>query len=82
LVRQPDLESRPDWWPAAQSGPYTSEQYSASLTDGPREGSLDGDGAVDAQNIPAGSCEFQATKDFYDEIEQYFDSQLNQGSDN
>jgi hypothetical protein len=79
LVRAPDLEARPDWWPPAQSGPYASEQYNADLTNGSKAGALDDQGSVNATQIPAGTCEFQGSKQFYDEIEQFFTAQLGDG---
>lgn len=75
LIRQPDVQLRPDWWPAWDDVPYKSEQYKAQITNGPTAGNLDGDGFVKFWSIPAGTCQF-VFPNFYKEIEDYFAKQL------
>jgi len=66
---------RESWWPSRRGEAYGSEPFSAVLTDGHRDGSLDAAGMVRFDDIPAGSCEFLFNK-FYDEIDKYFNDQL------
>jgi hypothetical protein len=75
LIRLPDVGERPTYWPTTTTGPYASERYSAEITDGHHDGSLDGQGSVRFDNIPSGSCSIRFP-DFYVEIERYFDQQL------
>lgn len=75
LVRHPDLNARPKWWPRARPLPYASEPYDADTTQGKKSGSLDGRGSVKFNNIPAGTCQFQFKK-FHEKIEQYFKEKL------
>jgi hypothetical protein len=75
LVRQPDLKARPAWWPPQKGLPYNSEPYDADTTQGKKNGSLDGQGSVKFNNIPAGTCQFQFKK-FHEKIKQHFKEQL------
>lgn len=75
LIRQPDVQLRPDWWPPLDQAPYKTEQYKAQITNGPTAGNLDDDGFVKFSGIPAGSCQF-VFANFYKEIEDYFSKQL------
>jgi hypothetical protein len=59
----------PAWWRQRAADPYASEPFAATLTDGPKQGSLDGDGRIGYEQIPPGSCEFQF-KEFYRAIEK------------
>jgi hypothetical protein len=83
LIRLPDKKPRNEltvknvpWWPARSVEAYSSESFSAEITDGHKDGSLNGAGMVRFDGIPAGSCRFLFTK-FYDEIDQFFSKQLN-----
>lgn len=85
LVRRPDVQARPKWWPTPpniplwlttlQNLPYGGETYSADLTSGKKTGSLNGDGVVRFDNIPAGKCQINITQ-FYEDIEQFFKYKL------
>lgn len=75
LVRQPDLKARPKWWAPAKPLPYASEPYNADTPQGKKSGSLDGQGSVRFDGIPAGTCQFQFKK-FYEKIEQHFKETL------
>jgi hypothetical protein len=76
LVPEPDLSARPDYWRAKPVGEsYPREEFSAKITDGPKEESLDGDGRIEYQGIPAGTCSFRFDE-FFDAIEDYFEKEL------
>ena len=75
LVRMPDIKDRHDWWPARRTEPYGSESFSAEITDGHKDGSLNSGGTVRFDNIPAGTCAFLFNK-FYKEIDEFFSKQL------
>lgn len=68
LAPLPDGKDRSaySWWPARPPG-YASAKYSAEITDGHHSGSLDGDGAVKFEGIPAGSCRIEFAA-FYDDV--------------
>jgi uncharacterized protein involved in type VI secretion and phage assembly len=75
LVRQPDLNPRPSWWPDAKPLPYSSEPYHAELTDGTPTGELNGEAGARFHSIPEGNCSFQF-KEFYSEIDEFFQKHL------
>jgi hypothetical protein len=76
LTAQPDLSPRPDYWPAKEGGScYAAERFTATITHGPDDGSLDGQGTVRYDDIPAGSCQIRFHK-FHEEIQRFFDEQL------
>ena len=78
LIRQPDLQSRPSWWRARESPPYPLEAYRAEITSGKTSGSLNGDGLVRFDRIPAGTNSFTFSG-FYKEIENCLKEQLPRG---
>lgn len=71
LVRKA-REAPPAWWPDEGTLPYAQTRYGATLTDRSTEGTLDGQGQTDYQDIPPGACAFTFT-DFYDDIEQWLE---------
>ena len=75
LIRLPDKKQRDSWWPIRRHEAYASESFSAEITDGHKDGKLDGNGSVSYDNIPAGSCQFLFNQ-FYDEIDQFFKKEL------
>lgn len=75
LIRLPDKKKRESWWPVRLVEAYSSESFSAEITNGHKDGSLNAAGMVRFDNIPAGGCQFLFNK-FYDEIDQFFSKQL------
>lgn len=75
VIRKPDKKQRHGWWPARRTEAYSSESFSAEITDGHKDGSLNSTGMVRFDNIPAGSCQFLFNK-FFEEIDQFFKKQL------
>ena len=75
LIRHPDLQARPAWWPRPQKPPYNSEPYKANTTKGEKVDSLNGYGIARYDNIPAGTCQFRFNR-FYEKIDQFFRDQL------
>ena len=55
------------WWPA-RARSYGDAAFSAEITDGHHDGTLDGRGCVSFEDIPAGTCSF-SFPEFYDDIE-------------
>jgi len=75
LRRVPDSDLRPSWWPKTPTAYYAKEAYSAEITDGHHDALLSIDGWTRYDSIPAGVCEFQFKK-FYWDIEWYFNYHL------
>jgi hypothetical protein len=75
LLRNSVGGQRPSWWPPKQQPPYAKEPFSAEITDGHKEGALNGQGSVRYDGIPCGTCTFKF-KVFYKEIEDYIAAQL------
>lgn len=70
LIRLPDAQPRPQWWRSGgKADPYPSEPCTVELTNGTEVGSLDGNGATEHANLPAGVCSIQFTR-FYKALEQ------------
>ena len=69
LIRLPDQQERPDWWPNDTDGPYAYETFKASITDGTHVGALDGSGLSEYDQIPGGNCTWRFTA-FFDLIEK------------
>ena len=68
LLKKPEPQARPKWWPKKDAPPYPSEPYSAEITDGHKTGSLDKKGISKYTGIPAGQCTYQFTV-FYKALE-------------
>lgn len=71
LVELTDLQPRPVWWWPKDPGgfPYPYEPYSAEITDGHKDSSLDVGGSTRYDCIPAGSCSIQF-KQFLQTVQQ------------
>lgn len=69
LKKPPPFMKKPgDWWLPEPARGYSSEQFSAEITDGHKDGETDGQGYVEYDDIPSGSCSIQY-KPFYLDIE-------------
>jgi len=68
LMPLPDLKPRSaySWWPPRPPD-YANIPYSADITDGHHDGSLDGDGRMKFEGIPGGSCGVSFAT-FYDDV--------------
>jgi len=64
----------PSWWPRETGS--SEEQYTAKITNGNKAGKIDLGGSVRFDQIPAGTCQFQVSKEFYSKIEKFFKSEL------
>jgi hypothetical protein len=62
-----DVKDRPTWWLKDAKTKYPFEPYSASITDGPKTGALDGSALAEYRSIPSGSCSVKFTQ-FYKDI--------------
>ena len=61
------VHSDTPWWPPGKRS-YTDLPFSADITDGHHDGTLDGAGVVAFDGIPEGTCSISFPQ-FYDDIE-------------